>query len=107
MCRLRDCRPRCQSRGAMGSLMLVTGRSVASGSASGEALAADVPLSFGGGYDRETAIIIDRRPPLPGQLPTGGVFFFPSGRGSSPGGGLLLEPTHNATAPAAIITSRL
>jgi len=87
--------------------MLVTGRSVASGSASGEALAADVPLSFWGGFDPETGIIIDRRHPLTGQLAAGRVLIIPSGRGSCSGSGVLLESIHNGTAPAAIITSRL
>jgi len=87
--------------------MLVTGRSVANGSASGEALAADVPLSFWGGFDPETGIIIDRRHPLTGQLAAGRVLIIPSGRGSCSGSGVLLESIHNGTAPAAIITSRL
>jgi cis-L-3-hydroxyproline dehydratase len=87
--------------------MIVTGRSVASGSASGEALAADVPLSFWGGFDPETGIIIDRRHPLTGQLAAGRVLIIPSGRGSCSGSGVLLESIHNGTAPAAIITSRL
>jgi predicted aconitase with swiveling domain len=83
------------------------GQSVASGSARGEALAADVPLSFWGGFDPETGVIIDRRHPLAGQLATGRVLVIPSGRGSCSGSGVLLEAIHNGTAPAAIVTSRL
>ena len=85
----------------------VPGYSVASGSARGEALAADMPLSFWGGFDPETGVIIDRRHPLAGQLATGRVLIIPSGRGSCSGSGVLLESIHNGTAPAAIITSRL
>jgi predicted aconitase with swiveling domain len=77
------------------------------GSARAEALAADAPLSFWGGFDPETGIIIDRRHPLTGQLATGRVLVVPSGRGSCSGSGVLLEAIHNGTAPAAIITSRL
>src|SRR5215213_9305917 len=91
----------------MASVRVVAGQSVASGSATGEALAADMPLSFWGGFDSETGVIIDRRHPLTGQLAAGRVLIIPSGRGSCSGSGVLLESIHNGTAPAAIITSRL
>lgn len=91
----------------MASVRVVAGQSVASGSARGAALAADMPLSFWGGFDPETGVIIDRRHPLAGQLATGRVLVIPSGRGSCSGSGVLLESIHNDTAPAAIITSRL
>ena len=77
------------------------------GSARAEALAADAPLSFWGGFDPETGIVIDRRHPLNGYFATGRVLIIPSGRGSCSGSGVLLEAIHNGTAPAAIITSRL
>jgi len=86
---------------------IVSGSSVAGGSARGQALAADIPLSFWGGFDPETGVIIDFRHPLAGQLATGRVLIVPSGRGSCSGSGVLLESIHNGTAPAAIITSRL
>jgi cis-L-3-hydroxyproline dehydratase len=86
---------------------VVAGQSVASGSARGAALVADTPLSFWGGFDPETGVVIDRRHPLAGQLATGRVLVIPSGRGSCSGSGVLLESIHNGTAPAAIITSRL
>jgi predicted aconitase with swiveling domain len=89
------------------SVKVVPGLPVASGSATGEALAADAPLSFWGGFDPETGVIIDRRHPLVGQLATGRVLVIPSGRGSCSGSGVLLESIHNGTAPAAIVTSRL
>ena len=88
-------------------MTVFSGQPVAAGSARGEALAADVPLSFWGGFDPETGMIIDRRHPLVGQLATGRVLVVPSGRGSCSGSGVLLEAIHNGTAPAAIITSRL
>jgi len=68
---------------------------------------ANVPLSFWGGFDPETGVIIDRRHPLVGQLAAGRVLVIPSGRGSCSGSGVLLEAIRNGTAPAAIITSRL
>jgi cis-L-3-hydroxyproline dehydratase len=91
----------------MASVTVVSGASVAGASARGQALAADIPLSFWGGFDPETGVIIDLRHPLAGQLATGRVLIIPSGRGSCSGSGVLLESIHNGTAPAAIITSRL
>ena len=88
-------------------MTVFSGQPVIAGSARGEAVAADVPLSFWGGFDPETGIIIDRRHPLAGHLATGRVLVIPSGRGSCSGSGVLLEAIHNGTAPAAIITSRL
>jgi predicted aconitase with swiveling domain len=86
---------------------MVAGQAVTSGSSRGAALVADAPLSFWGGFDPETGVVIDRRHPLAGQLATGRVLVIPSGRGSCSGSGVLLESIHNGTAPAAIITSRL
>jgi cis-L-3-hydroxyproline dehydratase len=91
----------------VGSVTVVRGQAVVAGSARAEALAADAPLSFWGGFDPDTGIIIDRRHPLSGRLATGRVLVVPSGRGSCSGSGVLLEAIHNGTAPAAIITSRL
>ena len=47
----------------MGGVTAMQGRPVVAGSAPGEALAADVPLSFWGGFDPDTGIVIDRRHP--------------------------------------------
>jgi predicted aconitase with swiveling domain len=91
----------------MGGVTTTQGRPIVAGSARGEALAAEVPLSFWGGFDPDSGIVIDRRHPLSGQLATGRVLVIPSGRGSCSGSGVLLEAIHNGTAPAAIITSRL
>ena len=88
-------------------MTVARGQLVVAGPARAEALAADAPLSFWGGFDPETGIVIDRRHPLNGCLATGRVLVIPSGRGSCSGSGVLLEAIHNATAPAAIITSRL
>jgi len=91
----------------VGSIIAIQGNTVVVGSARAEALAADAPLSFWGGFDPDTGIIIDRRHPLTGNLASHRILVIPSGRGSCSGSGVLLEAIHNGTAPAAIITSRL
>ena len=90
-----------------GSVRCFNGRAVAPGSARGEALTADLPLSFWGGFDADTGAIIDQRHPLVGRIAAGRVLALPSGRGSCSGSGVLLEAIRNGTAPAAILTSRL
>jgi predicted aconitase with swiveling domain len=91
----------------VGGVTVLPGQAVVPGSARGEVVTADTPLSFWGGFDPESGMIIDRRHPLSGCLATGRVLVIPSGRGSCSGSGVLLEAIHNGTAPAAIITSRL
>lgn len=80
---------------------------VLAGTARAEVLAADVPLSFWGGFDPETGRVVDQRHPLAGLAAAGRVLVIPSGRGSCSGSGVLLEAIRNGTAPAAIITSRI
>lgn len=75
--------------------------------ACGEALAADVPLSFWGGYDPETGAIIDQRHPLAGEVARGRMLVIPSGRGSCSGSGVLFEAIASGAAPAAIILSSI
>lgn len=91
----------------MARVISFAARPVVPREASGEALAADVPLSFWGGFDPDRGEIIDRRHPLAGCSATGRVLVIPFGRGSCSGSGVLLEAIHNGTAPAAILTSEL
>jgi predicted aconitase with swiveling domain len=91
----------------MGPLIQFQGDPILAGEAAGEVLAADMPLSFWGGFDPQTGQIIDQRHPLTGQIASGRILVIPSGRGSCSGSGVLLEAIRNGTAPAAIITTRL
>jgi cis-L-3-hydroxyproline dehydratase len=91
----------------VGRVRYFSGEAVAPGSARGQALTSDIPLSFWGGFDVDTGTIIDQRHPLVGRVATGRVLVLPSGRGSCSGSGVLLEAIRNGTAPAAIVTSRL
>jgi predicted aconitase with swiveling domain len=80
---------------------------IVAGTASGRSVVTDVPLSFWGGLDPDTAEVIDRRHPLLGVLIAGQVLVMPSGRGSCTASGVLLETIRNGVAPAAIILSRV
>lgn len=80
-----------------------TGHSLISGTAAGTLLHATVPLSFWGGVDPLTGIVIDQHHPLNGQTLAGKILAIPSGRGSSTGSSVLLELLVNGHAPAALV----
>jgi predicted aconitase with swiveling domain len=73
------------------------------GEAAGPALVLDAPLSFWGGLDAETGLIIDRRHPQTGASVVGRVLVMEAGRGSSSASSVLAEAVRIGTAPVAII----
>lgn len=73
------------------------------GNASGSILAMDEPLSFWGGVDPATGLIIDVHHPLLGQSVTGKVLVMPSSRGSCTGSGVLLDLVLSGRGPSALI----
>lgn len=84
---------------------MIQGRAIVAGSASGEALVTDAPLSFWGGFDFKTGDIIDRHHPLAGVNAAGRILVLPFSKGSSTTTAVLLEAVRAGTAPAAIITT--
>lgn len=74
-----------------------------SGHASGTTLVLDQPLSFWGGVDPATGMIIDSAHPQLGVAITGRILLMPSGRGSSSASSVLAECIRAGTAPAGII----
>ncbi len=87
-----------------GSLAL-EGRPLVGGSGAGPLLVGDVGLSFWGGVDPQSGLVIDTHHPLAGQCVTGRVLAIPQGRGSCTGSAVLLELILAGRAPAAIIVS--
>jgi predicted aconitase with swiveling domain len=83
---------------------VIKGRALVAGEAEAEALVADEPLSFWGGYDQRTGEIIDRRHPLSGKTAASRVLALPASRGSSTTTAVLLEAVKSGKAPAAIVT---
>jgi predicted aconitase with swiveling domain len=81
----------------------VRGRVLADGVADGFALVLEEPLSFWGGIDPATGLIIDARHPQLGVAVTGRVLVMPSVRGSSSSSSVLAEGARAKTAPAAIL----
>jgi len=64
------------------------------------------PLSFWGGVDPSTGMVIDQRHELCGQSTTGKILAFPGSKGSSTGSEVLLEAVMNKVAPAGMLVTR-
>ena len=82
------------------------GECLVAGTASGRVLSSDVPLSFWGGVDPVTGMVIDKHHPLQGQDLRGKVLAIPGGRGSCGGSSALFEMVLNGSAPAALVFGR-
>ena len=85
--------------------VILQGQIVQAGEVQGKLLVSTEPLSFWGGYDYQTGLIIDQRHPLAGQCAAGHILAVPFTRGSSSTTGILLEAIKIETAPLAIITT--
>ena len=83
--------------------LTIQGSVVLTGTASGELLASDMPLSFWGGYEQTSGEIIDRRHDLTGKMAAGKVLAFPFTKGSSTTTAIILESVRAGVAPAAFI----
>jgi hypothetical protein len=81
----------------------LTVRTLVPGVAAGAALVLVEPLSFWGGVDVESGVIIDQRHPQVGVSLTGRILVMHCGRGSSSSSSVLAEAIRNGTAPAGII----
>jgi predicted aconitase/predicted aconitase with swiveling domain len=79
------------------------GQAIIPGSASGTVLACREGLSFWGGVDPVTGIVIDAHHPLCGQSIAGKVLVMPTTRGSCSGSGVMLDLALNGIAPAAFV----
>ncbi|KAK5051898.1 hypothetical protein LTR84_002701 [Exophiala bonariae] len=81
----------------------LVGRSLVDGQASGELLWSNVSLSFWGGVDSRTGVIVDQHHPLQGQCVTDRIVAIPAGRGSCSGSGVLLELLLRKMGPTAFV----
>lgn len=79
------------------------GRKIFRGNAEGEALVTSEDISFYGGCDPETGIIVEKGHELEGQSVSGKVLVFPTGKGSTVGSYVLYSLSKAGKAPLAII----
>ncbi|MEM9426836.1 MAG: DUF126 domain-containing protein, partial [Pseudomonadota bacterium] len=72
---------------------------------SGEVLSCDEGLSFWGGVDPDTGVVVDVHHPWHGRSLAEKVLLLPTSRGSCSGSGVLLQLALNGMAPAALVFS--
>jgi predicted aconitase with swiveling domain len=82
------------------------GRTIRAGSVTGPALVSPEPISFLGGVDPNTGLVVERGHPLEGQSVSGRVLVFPTGKGSTVGSYTLYRLARNGLAPAAIVNAQ-
>jgi predicted aconitase with swiveling domain len=85
--------------------MILAGRTIFKGIAEAEALVTTQGISFFGGVDPDTGLVVERGHELEGQSIAGVVLVFPTGKGSTVGSYTLYRLKHNRKAPAAIINT--
>ncbi len=86
--------------------MKLHGRKIYQGQAQGEALVTSMGISFFGGVDPDTGVIVETGHELEGQSISGKVLVFPTGKGSTVGSYTLYRLKRNGLAPAAIVNAQ-
>ena len=79
------------------------GRGLVKGRAEGEAIVGHQPLSFLGGVDPKTGVILEKGHELQGLNVKGKILVFPYGKGSTVGSYTLFAMAKKGTKPAGII----
>ena len=82
------------------------GRKISKGKAKGEALVSQDPISFFGGLNPETGLIVEKGHQLEGLSVFDKVLIFPIGKGSTGGSYKLYELAFYTKAPRAILNIR-
>ncbi len=79
-------------------------RKISKGHAKGEIIITKDPLSFLGGVDPKTGVVIDPQHELYGEKISGKILVIPSGKGSTVGSYVIFQMAKNKTAPIAIVS---
>ena len=85
--------------------MIFHGRSIYRGQVEGEALCTSQGISFFGGVDPDSGLVVENGHELAGQSIAGKILVFPSGKGSTVGSYTLYRLMKNGLAPAAILNA--
>ncbi len=85
--------------------MKLQGRTIYKGTAEGPALVTSMGISFYGGVDPETGIVVEKGHELEGESISGRVLVFPTGKGSTVGSYTLYRLKKAGLAPAAIVNA--
>ena len=79
------------------------GRTISLGKARGVAIVSKAPVSFYGGIDPKTGVVIEKGHELEGKNVKDKILVFPSGKGSTVGSYVIYGLKKNGVAPKAII----
>ena len=85
--------------------MKFQGRKIYQGRVEGEALVTSMGISFYGGVDPDSGLVVEKGHELEGQSISGKVLVFPTGKGSTVGSYTLYRLKRAGLAPAAIINA--
>ena len=85
--------------------MIFQGRKICTGQAGGEALVTSMKISFFGGVDPETGMVVEKGHELFGTSIAGKILVFPGGKGSTVGSYTLYRLKANGKAPLAIVNT--
>lgn len=85
--------------------MKLQGRKIHPGMVSGETLVSTMGISFFGGVDAESGVVVERGHDLEGQSIAGKVLVFPTGKGSTVGSYTLYRLKKAGKAPIAIVNA--
>ncbi|MFX0013490.1 MAG: DUF126 domain-containing protein [Promethearchaeota archaeon] len=83
--------------------MKLTGRKIYQGKIEGEALVTKDSISFYGGVDPETGIIVEKGHELEGVDTTDKILVFPTGKGSTVGSYVIYQMAKTGKGPKALI----
>ncbi|MFH1785956.1 MAG: DUF126 domain-containing protein [Candidatus Micrarchaeota archaeon] len=78
-------------------------RTISKGTATGKVLLSKDPISFLGGVDPETGIVMEEGHSIQGKCIADTVLVFPRGKGSTVGSYVMLQLAKNKKAPSAIV----
>jgi hypothetical protein len=85
--------------------MILSGRTIYPGHVSGLTLVSKKGISFYGGVDPDSGIVVEQGHDLCGQCIAGRLLVFPSGKGSTVGSYTLYRLAKNGKAPVGIINA--
>jgi predicted aconitase with swiveling domain len=79
------------------------GRTISPGKIEGKVIVSPEPISFYGGIDIKTGVVIEKGHPLEGKKVTDKILVFPNGKGSTVGSYVIYGLVKNGVGPVGII----
>jgi predicted aconitase with swiveling domain len=86
-------------------MIRLQGRSIRAGRCEGVALVSDQPISFFGGVDPESGVVVEAGHPLEGECVAGRVLVFPTGKGSTVGSYIIYRLIKAGLAPVGFVNA--